>query len=435
MQALHRLGRDPIAETLAEPNAYGFRLERSTADAIDQGPRVLSRRWSAQWLVEGDLRACCDRISHDGLMAPMPMDTAMLKQWLGAGCMDKDVLSPTAAGVPQGGIASPACMTLTLNGLEQYITGAFPRYQGHQRTKVQVRRFADDFIITGTPSAVLEQEVSPLVEQFLAERGRELSRAKPRITSIEDGVDVLGTHVRKYNGKWLCTPAQKNVHAFRETVRTLVKRHQQATAGQLILQRKPVIRGGAQYHQHGASQRTFAQVDQQIFPRLWQWARRRHPKQARWWIKDKYFRSENGNTWVFFGPVLHAKDTGQDVRLVRATSVPIRRHTKIQGEANPYDPQWEPYFAARWGLRMAQKLRGRRPLLRLWKEQQGLCAVCHQCITQLTGWHSHHMVWRAHGGSDRAENRVLLHPICHAQVHSQGLIVGKPRPQAGVGKA
>jgi RNA-directed DNA polymerase len=48
---------------------------------------------------------------------------------------------------------------------------------------------------------------------------------------------------------------------------------------------------------------TFAQVDHQLFTLLWQWAQRRHPKKSRWWIKDKYFRSENGNNWVFFGQI------------------------------------------------------------------------------------------------------------------------------------
>ena len=435
MQALYLLSLDPIAETLAEPNSYGFRLERSTADAIDQCHRVLSQQRAAQWILEGDIRSCFDSISHDWLMTHIPMDKAILKQWLDAGFMDKDLLYPPETGVPQGGIASPVLMNFTLNGLEQHIMGAFPCYQGHQRTKVHVIRFADDFIITGTTPAFLKQEVYPLVEQFLAERGLELSPTKTQITHIEEGFDFLGTHVRKYHGRLLCTPAKKNVHAFLEKVRHLVKHHQQATAGHLILQLNPVIRGWAQYHQHSASKRTFAHVDHQIFTLLGQWARRRHPKHTRWWIKDKYFRSENGNNWVFFGQVLTAKGALHDVRLFRATSVPIRRHTKVKGDANPYDPQWEPYFEARWGLRMAHNLRGRRQLLHLWKEQEGLCAVCHQRITELTGWHSHHLVWRAHGGSDRPENRVLLHPHCHAQVHSQGLIVVKPRPQVGVRKA
>ena len=84
---------------------------------------------------------------------------------------------------------------------------------------------------------------------------------------------------------------------------------------------------------------------------------------------------------------------------------------------------------------MAQQLKGQRQVLRLWQEQDGRCVVCYQPLTELTGWQSHHLVWRTHGGSDRAENRVLLHPTCYAQVHSQGLSVVKPRPSPGVGKA
>jgi RNA-directed DNA polymerase len=66
--------------------------------------------------------------------------------------------------------------------------------------------------------------------------------------------------------------------------------------------------------------------------------------------------------------------------------------------------------------------------LYLWREQNGLCPICKQKITKLTGWHNHHIVWRSKGGSDKAENRVLLHPNCHRLVHSQGIFVEKPRP-------
>jgi RNA-directed DNA polymerase len=108
--------------------------------------------------------------------------------------------------------------------------------------------------------------------------------------------------------------------------------------------------------------------------------------------------------------------------------MPIRRHVKVRAIANPYDPTWEPYFEKRLGVKMVEDLRGRRQLIRLWREQEGLCPICHQKITQLTGWHNHHILWRSKGGTDRAENRVLLHPNCHYQVHSQGLYVEKPRP-------
>jgi RNA-directed DNA polymerase len=281
----------------------------------------------------------------------------------------------------------------------------------------------------------LEQEVQPLLAPFLAERGLVLSHEQTRGTPSEDGFDFLGTHVRTYQEQLLGTPAKKNVRHFFDPIRGIVKRHKQALTGNLIQQLNPVMRGGAQSHQHGASKRTFARVDHQIFTLLWQWARRRHPRKARHGIRDKYFRSEDGHNWVCFGHVTHPQGTPKDVRLCRASSVPVRRHTKMKGEATPYDPQWEPYFEARLGVRRARTRRGRRHLLRLWKEQDGRCAVCQQRLTPWTGWHSHHLVWRTHGGSDRTENRVLLHPNCHAQVHSHGLTVVQPRPHQGVRKA
>jgi RNA-directed DNA polymerase len=85
------------------------------------------------------------------------------------------------------------------------------------------------------------------------------------------------------------------------------------------------------------------------------------------------------------------------------------------------------YFEERLGDKMKDNLSGRRKLLYLWEEQNGICPVCNQKITELMAWHNHHIVWRSKGGSDKAENRVLLHPNCHRQVHSRGIYVGKPR--------
>lgn len=107
--------------------------------------------------------------------------------------------------------------------------------------------------------------------------------------------------------------------------------------------------------------------------------------------------------------------------VIASSNRAIRRHVKIQGKANPFDPEWEMYFEARLGLKMSRTLEGRRQLLYLWKEQSGICPLCNQKITKLTGWHNHHKVWRSHGGKDGAENRVLLHPNCHNQVHNQGM--------------
>jgi RNA-directed DNA polymerase len=157
MQALYLLALDPIAETLGDPNSYGFRRERSPADAMEQCFNVLARQQAPQWILEGDIRACFDAFSHAWLGAHIPMERAVLQKWLKAGFMDKHVLSPTEAGVPQGGICSPVIANLALDGLETVVKAyASLPTQRAQRAKVNLVRFADDFIITGSSYELLE---------------------------------------------------------------------------------------------------------------------------------------------------------------------------------------------------------------------------------------------------------------------------------------
>ncbi len=432
MQALYLLALDPVAETLGDRNSYGFRSARSPADAIEQCFADLSRKNSAQWILEGDIKSCCDKISHEWLLAHIPMEKVILRKWLKAGFIDKHVLHATEEGMPQGGICSPVIANLTLDGLETKLRERFPKPpRSGSKEKVNFVRFADDFIVTGKSKEVLEQEVKPLVEQFMRERGLELSQEKTHITHVEDGFDFLGQHVRKYNGKLVIKPAHKNVQAFLEGIRKVVKGNKQATAGHLIAQLHPKIRGWANYHQHVVSKETFAKVDHIIFTLLWQWAKRRHPGKSAKWIKKKSFQTIEEQHWVFFGEILGQDGVIHTLRLFKAKSLLITRHVKIQSEANPYDPAWEMYFEKRLDVKMVHNLKGKRKLLSLWKQQNGLCPLCHQKITKLTGWHNHHIVWRSLGGKDEAENRVLLHPDCHRRVHSQGSTVSKPRSVKG----
>jgi len=84
MQALYLLGLDPIVETTADANSYGFRSHRCCADALDQCYKVLGQRAGATWVLEGDIKACFDRISHDWLLTHIPMDRVILRKWLQA---------------------------------------------------------------------------------------------------------------------------------------------------------------------------------------------------------------------------------------------------------------------------------------------------------------------------------------------------------------
>jgi RNA-directed DNA polymerase len=435
MQALYLLALDPLAETTGDRNSYGFRPERSTADALQQCFIVLARRTAPQWVLEGDIKSCFDRISHDWLLAHVPTDRVILQKWLQAGYLEKHALYATEAGTPQGGIVSPVLANLALDGLEPLLRQQFPpRSGGRPNPKVNLVRYADDFLITGASQELLEQQVKPLVEWFLAERGLELSPEKTCITHVETGFDFLGQNVRKYNGgkTLLITPSRKNVKALLEKVRGVLKANKQANTGNLIRLLNPMIRGWANYHRHVVSKQTFSQVDYAIHQAVWRWAKRRHPQKSARWVRQQYFGTHGGNHWTFQGETKGPNGERRGFHLLKASQTAIRRHVKIKSEANPYDPAWEVYFEQRLGVKMAANLRGRRTLTFLWQQQGGLCPVCQQPLTELTGWHNHYRVWRSLGGGDQVTNRVLLHPACHRQVHNLGFSVVKPRPPKGV---
>jgi RNA-directed DNA polymerase len=348
MQALWKLALEPIAETTADPNSYGFRPARSTADAIGQCFNLLVRSNAVEWILEGDIRGCFDNISHEWLLENIPMDREILRKWLKAGFIDKNTFFATEDGTPQGGIISPVLANMALDGLEETLRVRFGN-QGSRRSshRVHVVRYADDFIVTGASRGILETEVRPVVEQFLSTRGLELSEEKTRITHIEEGFDFLGQNVRKYNGKLLIKPSKKSVKAFLGKVRGVVKANKTAHQRNLILLLNPIIRGWAQYHRHVVASRTFATVDHRIWRTLWYWSKRRHPDKSAQWIMERYFRKRGSRTWVFGAKERLPDGTHRWVDLFYAADVLIRRHPKIKRDANPFDPVWDDYLARR----------------------------------------------------------------------------------------
>ncbi len=388
-QALHLLALDPVVETTADRNSYGFRQRRSCADAIGQCFLALKSA-NAQWILEGDIKSCFDKISHDWLLAHVPMDRVILQKWLKSGYMEKHVLHESMDGTPQGGIISPALANCALDGLERILREKFParkrlRSLGGEKPCVHLVRYADDFVITSKSKELLEGEIKPLVEQFLQGRGLELSPTKTVITHVEHGFDFLGQNVRRYpNGKLLIKPSKKNVGTFLNGIRRLIKDARGMSAADLIDQLNPKIRGWANYHRHVVSKSTFERVDCNIFSSLWQWARRRHPNKPSRWVKSKYFERRRDCDWTFFGETCDDEGRPSKVWLFHAKNTPIKRQVKVQGEANPYDPAYETYFEEREGAHMLDTFRGTRTLRFLWYEQRGLCTLCNTKITRMT---------------------------------------------------
>ena len=344
MQALHLSALEPISETTADRDSYGFRPKRSAADAIEQCFICLNSRMRTQWILEGDIKACFDTINHEWLLNNIPTDKKVLKQWLSAGYVENQILLPTEEGTPQGGIISPVLANMALDGLEKTVYKAvYPTYLN----KVYVVRYADDWLVMAESKELLESKIKPAIENFLRDRGLELSQEKTKITNVNQGVDFLGFNIRRYSGKLLIKPAKSGVKRFLERIRAVIKTNISSKTSELLRQLNPKIGGWAQYYKHVVSKRTFSTIDDSIFHMLIRWIYRRHPNKNLKWKKEKYFRTQGFRNWVFSTKINTEKGKSFDLDLCKMMDVPIQRHVKIRKDANPYDPVYLEYFKKR----------------------------------------------------------------------------------------
>ena len=431
MQALHLLALEPVSESTSDPNSYGFRINRSTHDAMSQLFVSLSQTASAQWVLEADIKGCFDHINHDWLLRNVRMDRTVLRKWLKAGVIHKGLLQHTEEGTPQGGIISPTLANVTLNGLESGLHAHLRERMGKTKAaglKVNVVRYADDFVITGSSKELLEEEVKPWVEGFLKERGLELSMEKTRIVHINEGFDFLGWNFRKYSGKMLIKPSKKNEQTFYRKVKEVISGNKTKRQGDLIILLNKKLRGWANYHSPVVAKEAFSRMDHLIHRAIWRWAKRRHPNKRVDWVRKKYFHSVELRNWVFAGPGKDWYGRWLHATLQTLADTPIRRHQKVKGSYNPFDPADERYGETLRQQRMLNSRRHRKQWLSLYQSQAGRCALCQGAITRETGWQDHHIIYKAMGGPDTLANRVLLHPVCHIRVHQLGLKVVKPAP-------
>ena len=404
-QALHMLALQPIAETLADKNSYGFRSKRSCADAINQIFKIFRLKGSSQWVLEGDIKGFFDNIRFDWILENIPMNKRVLKAWLECGFLEDGKYFPTTDGVPQGGIISPIIGNMVLDALERVVCKG-PKYK--KVNGIHFVRYADDFIVTAKRRELLEDEIIPKINAFLKSRGVQLSEQKTRITHISEGFDFLGQTIRKFPekenqlGKIQIEPSKRSIQSIKHKIKILCKSSGQLTQADLINRLNPVLRGWANYHRHNICGKIFSQIDSFVWGRLIRWGKRRHPQKSMVWIGRRYFKDTQNGDWTFY-------DKGTGKRLVHLTrDIPRFRHIKIKGEANPFDPDWREYFKKR-EVRLKMKSSGDY-LGKLLKQQGGLCPHCHQLIHTEDRTHLHHI--DGDKANKRMVNVILLHKIC-----------------------
>lgn len=390
MQALYLMALEPVAEVTADTHSYGFRKKRCTMDAVRQCHNILCKGYSAQWILEGDIKGCFDHISHKWLLENIPIDKVILKKWLNCGYVFNKKLFPTNEGTPQGGIISPVLANMALDGLQGILAEKYKRRRVKGERKlyspmVNFVRYADDFIITSGNREVLETEIKPLVREFLAERGLTLSEEKTLITNIYDGFDFLGFNIRKFKEQLLTKPsskAQKRVYA---KIRTIIERNKSAKQESLIRLLNPVITGWGNYYRYGASSKAFQRIDHMVFEKLWQWAKRRHPKKGRRWIANKYFHTIKDRKWRFVA-FLDKRNPDDRMMLKLMSDIHFSVYTQVKGDMNPFDREHRDYFEARKTKKMLETFNGTKSLLRLWEKQNGICPICGNPINELLAW-------------------------------------------------
>lgn len=416
MQAIVKAALEPEWEARFEANSYGFRPGRCCMDAIEQIHTTLSQEGSSPWILDADIRGCFDNIAHAPLLAKIPVFDIPIRRWLKAGVVELGHYTDTETGTPQGGVISPLLANIALDGMERLFGGETsdgqpirPSRRKGQNKGISLCRYADDFVVIAPTREVLEEEVIPRLNQFLAERGLTLSEAKTRIVHRDEGFNFLGFTIRRYGHTLLTQPQKEKVQRHLQNVKALLDAHKQMPVEPLIKLLNPLIRGWANYYRHSAAKDTYTALTHRYWQMVWQWAKRRHPNKSSRWVRQRYFKSQGNRNWVFGSAT---------ATLLNPADTPITRYVKVSGRNSPYNPTLRAYWTKRTKRAVGRQTYSRLRLQVL-QAQDYRCGHCGILFQPDEDIDLHHRVPRAKGGSAGAENRVAVHPYCHHQYHQR----------------
>jgi RNA-directed DNA polymerase len=212
-QASLKLVLEPVFEADFLPCSYGFRPNRRAHDAVAEVHHFTSR--SYEWIVEGDIKACFDEISHPALMDRVRQRVggkrvfALVKAFLKAGILTEDgTLADTSAGSPQGSILSPLLSNVALSVLDEHIAqgpggpGASPYERAKRRRQglpnYRLVRYADDWCLAVSGTKAHAEALKEEIAGVLAVMGLRLSPEKTLITHINGGLDFLGWRIQRH---------------------------------------------------------------------------------------------------------------------------------------------------------------------------------------------------------------------------------------------
>jgi RNA-directed DNA polymerase len=432
-QALAKQALEPQWEAKFEANSYGFRPGRGAHDAI--GALFNNIRWQNKYVLDADIKGCFDHIDHQALLEKLhtyPALRRLVKGWLKAGVMEALELSPTKAGTPQGGVISPLLANIALHGMEEALLKAYigeRKAPSAGRGAPQLIRYADDFVVVHAEVAEV-MKAQQIIATWLTGIGLELKPSKTRLSHTltkyqgNVGFDFLGFTIRQFpvgkthtganHGKALgfktiITPSKEAVQRHLQELRQILQKSQAMPQEELIDQLNPVIYGWALYYRTVVSKKQFTTCDHHLVHMLWRKMARRHPKKGAKWVKEKYWRTVEGNTWTF------ATSDGSTLRTLRwHAATPIQRHMKVKGKASPFDGN-----LLYWAKRLKDHPLTTTTLGKLLKIQQGKCRWCGLLFRDEDQIEIDHITPKSEGGGEELSNKCALHRHCHDQRHAK----------------
>ncbi len=421
-QAVVKTALEPAWEARFEAESYGFRPGRSTHDAIQRLYTRLHRGASGRWVLDADIRAAFDTLSHAYILSRLQGFPArrQIARWLTAGYLEQGRFFTTDAGTPQGGIASPLLANIALDGLGEVLNPPQSTQRGEplkrQRPLFGYVRYADDFVVAAPEREHLER-VIPVIRVWLAERGRELNEEKTRIVRIDAGFDFLGCTLRHFDGHLLIRPQKSKVLAKLRDIRRWLHRHRADKPENIVRNLNPIINGWGEYYRHANSSAVYTYCDHRLFRMLWTWARRRHPHKTTKWIKARYFPSYGKEQWRC--NVRATDRQGRDIRVpIAHARRHVRQHTLVVGKSSPMDPALSAYWSRRWQLQGRTRYGKDFADRAVGTQQDWQCLVCHQPLVNEPA-DLHHVVRVRDGGSDKATNLRFVHAACHDTLHAR----------------
>jgi group II intron reverse transcriptase/maturase len=357
-QCLMKYALEPIAEVGFAATSYGFRPGRSAYDA----QRMIFNKASQKqrWIVDLDIEACFDRISHSTILKRIP---GWMRRQINQMLQTIGTPEFPDQGVAQGGIISPLLSNIALNDVEDTVT--------FRNGSSRIIRYADDMVVI-CDSEEQAQQALETIKANLAAKGLNVSQAKTRIVPMTEGFDFLGWYFYHYRGhkpKIVSIPSKKSVKNYKLKVKEILA-HSQFSVKVKTQKLQQLTAGWKRYHQYCDLGR--------IYTTLW-------AMENRAWQRDqRLFKGFIPTKYKVFG------------------------HNNVRGTKSPYDGD-----LLYWSKRNCDQYDG--IFHRTLRKQEWKCAECKLLFTNEERINLHHRDGKHNNW--KANNLAAIHESCHDYIH------------------